>query len=76
VIYSLGEDRYAKLFPNSKPSEQLRWSKYREVIFDYLREKQSSDGTWNISYIGQVFSTATVLTIMQLDNATLPIHQR
>lgn len=76
VVYCLGEDRYAKLFPKSREAEQLRWSSYKKVIFEFLREKQGADGTWNISYIGPVFSTATVLTIMQLDNGTLPIHQR
>ena len=28
-----------KLFPDSKPSERLTWSKYRQVIFDYLASR-------------------------------------
>src|SRR5262245_1855285 len=77
AIYVLGDDRYAKMFPEVKNSaEHLTWSKYKEVVFDWLVSRQASDGSWNISYIGPVFSTSMVLTIMQLDNATLPIHQR
>jgi len=76
AIYSLGEDGYAKLFPDSKPSDRLTWSKYRETIFDYLSSRQSADGSWSQGYIGGAFTTACHLTIMQLDNATLPIYQR
>jgi hypothetical protein len=76
AIYSLGDDGYAKLFPDSKPSERLTWSKYRQVIFDYLASRQSSDGSWSQGYIGAPFTTACHLTIMQLDKAALPIYQR
>jgi len=76
ALYSLGEDGYAKMFPDSKPSDQLTWSKYRDVIFDYLASRQSSDGSWSQGYIGTLFTTACHLTILQLDNGTLPIYQR
>src|SRR5262249_14554803 len=76
VLYILGENGYAKLFPESKPPNQLTWSKYREVIFDYLVSRQGADGSWTAGYIGPVYTTAMYLTIMQLDNATLPIYQR
>jgi hypothetical protein len=35
----LGEDGYANLFPDAKPGDQLQWSRYREVIFDYLASR-------------------------------------
>jgi hypothetical protein len=76
AIYSLGDDGYAKLFPDSKPSDRLTWSKYRQVIFDYLASRQASDGSWSQGYIGAPFTTACHLTIMQLDKAALPIYQR
>jgi Prenyltransferase and squalene oxidase repeat len=76
AIYMLGEEGYAKLFPASAPSEQLTWNKYRDVIFDYLASRQSADGSWNLGHIGPVFTTACHLTILQLDNGTLPIYQR
>jgi hypothetical protein len=76
AIYALGEDGYAKMFPDSKPADQLTWSKYRDVIFDYLASRQSADGSWSQGYIGTMFTTACHLTILQLDNGTLPIYQR
>jgi hypothetical protein len=75
VNYMLGEDGYAKLFPGEK-SDALKWSKYKEVIFDFLHSRQAQDGSWNISNVGPVYSTACCLGMLQLDNATLPIHQR
>ena len=37
---------------------------------------QAADGSWNMSGIGPVYSTACCLAILQLDNGTLPIYQR
>jgi hypothetical protein len=76
ALYTLGEQGYARLFPDSRPSEQLTWSKYRDIVFDYLASRQSADGSWNQGHIGPVFTTACHLTILQLDNGTLPIYQR
>jgi hypothetical protein len=76
VIYSLGEDGYAKLFPDSKESEQLKWSKYRKAFFEYLATHQNSDGSWNGCPIGAVYTACCYLTILQLDNGVLPIYQR
>jgi hypothetical protein len=76
AMFTLGEDRYAKMFPESKPSDRLTWSKYRDVVFDYIASRQSSDGSWTQGYIGTMFTTACFLTILQLDNGTLPIYQR
>jgi hypothetical protein len=81
AVYVLGEDRYAKMFPDVKPSERLTWKKYRKALFDELTRSQSSDGSWGAGNwtaqgIGQVYVTSMYLTIMQLDKAALPIYQR
>jgi tRNA A-37 threonylcarbamoyl transferase component Bud32/anti-sigma factor RsiW len=76
ALYALGDKGYEKLFPDSKPSEQLTWSKYRETMFDYLLSRQREDGSWDLGVLGPVYSTACCLTILQLDNATLQIYQR
>jgi hypothetical protein len=74
VLYILGDDGYAKLFPES--SERLTWSKYREIIFDHILKQQTNQGDWRQGYIGPVYTTACYLTILQLDKGILPIYQR
>jgi squalene cyclase len=76
VIYCLGEDGYAKLFPESKESERLTWSRYRNAFFEFLARSQNPDGSWNGVPIGQVYTACCYLTILQLDNGVLPIYQR
>jgi hypothetical protein len=76
VIYCLGEDGYAKLFPESKPEERLTWSRYRKSFFEFLANKQNADGSWTGTPIGQVYTTCCYLTVLQLDKGALPIYQR
>ncbi len=76
ALYILGDEGYKKMFPNAKPDEHLTWSKYRKAMFDHLVRTQNADGSWSGGYIGPVFSTTTHLTILQLENGTLPIYQR
>ena len=76
AIYSLGEEGYLKLFPQSTANERLTWKKYREIVFDYIASRQSNDGSWSQGGIGTVFTTACHLAILQLDNGILPIYQR
>jgi hypothetical protein len=76
AVYVLGDQGYERLFADSKAEQRLTWSKYREVIFDYLASRQSNDGSWTNGHIGHVFTTACHLTILQLDKGTLPIYQR
>jgi hypothetical protein len=76
ALYILGDDGYAKLFPDSREGDRLTWSQYRKSMFDHLMRMQSSDGSWNGGYIGPIFATTAYLTILQLDNGTLPIYQR
>ncbi len=76
AVYVLGDDGYQKLFPNVKKSDALTWTKYRNAIFDSIKNTQTREGSWNVGYIGPVYSTAINLTILQLENSTLPIYQR
>jgi hypothetical protein len=76
AMYILGDEGFAKLFPESREGDRLAWSKYRSAMFDHLVRTQSADGSWNGGYIGQIFATTAYLTILQLDNGTLPIYQR
>ena len=45
-------------------------------MFEFLANKQNKDGSWTGTPIGQVYTTACYLTILQLDNGALPIYQR
>jgi hypothetical protein len=77
ALYCLGDEGYGRMFPESRPAERLTWSKYREVVFDYIDKHQNkTDGSWTHGYIGTLFTSACYLTILQLDNSTLPIYQR
>jgi hypothetical protein len=56
-----------------------RWTAYRsQVEKRLLAESQEDRGGvfWPQGYIGPVYTTATNLTILQLDRAALPIYQR
>jgi len=76
AMYMLGDDGWDKLFPGDKDGEKMTWSKYRKATFDNLARSQGTDGSWSGGYVGPVFITAIHLSIMQLDNAALPIYQR
>ncbi|MSR30811.1 MAG: hypothetical protein EXR99_04820 [Gemmataceae bacterium] len=76
AMYSLGEDGWARLFPETKEADRLSWSKYRKFTFDYLVRTQGADGSWTGGHVGPVFITAVHLTMLQLDSGVLPIYQR
>jgi len=76
AMYMLGENGYAKLFPTSKESDRLTWSKYRKASFANIKASQNADGSWAGSQVGPAFATPIYLCILQLDNAALPIYQR
>ena len=76
AVYFLGDNGYAKLFPNSKESERLIWTKYRKESFANIKATQNADGSWTGSQVGPGFATPVYLSILQLDNAVLPIYQR
>lgn len=73
----LGDDGYAKLFPQSREAECLRWSKVRAEVFDFLAGAQNQDGSWTGgANIGPVYTTALYSTVLQLDREILPLYQR
>ena len=76
ALYILGDDGYAKLFPGSREADRLSWTKYREPTFDFLKQTQSAGGSWDAGQLGPVFATSVYLTVLQLDNAVVPIYQR
>lgn len=73
-VYILGEEGYAKLFPNDK--DPMRWSDFRKSMFGYIKQNQAQDGSWGQGGMGAVYTTSINLTILQLENGTLPIYQR
>jgi hypothetical protein len=75
-MYMLGDEGWARLFPDSPPRERMSWSKYRQDTFENLKSTQGADGSWSGGHVGPVFITAVHLCILQLDNGTLPIYQR
>ena len=52
------------------------WEEYRNAVYAKLLGEAAPDGSWNQGYIGQVYTTAINLTILQLENGALPIYQR
>jgi hypothetical protein len=80
AVYMLDDDRYGKLFPGTPKDQWLTWSGYKAAKFKSILAGQSTDGSWtgssSWSRIGTVYTTATYLCILQLDNAVLPIFQR
>jgi len=52
------------------------WETYRDKIQARLLREANPDGSWGQGYIGPVYTTAINLTILQLENAALPIYQR
>ena len=78
ALYILGDDGWAKMFPETKgkTDQQMTWSKYKKETFEYLKRTQSSDGSWTGGHVGPVFITAVHLTILQLDNAVVPLYMK
>jgi squalene cyclase len=52
------------------------WEQYRDKIYARIVQEANPDGSWTQGYIGTIYTTAINLTILQLDNAALPIYQR
>jgi hypothetical protein len=78
ILYGLGDRGYARLFPDAKPDQRLTWGRYRKATFTRLIKAQKEDGRWEFDgdWSGPAGTTALYLSILQLDNATLPIYQR
>ncbi|MDP6113629.1 MAG: terpene cyclase/mutase family protein [Planctomycetota bacterium] len=52
------------------------WDNYIAKVGDGMASSQGPDGRWSQNYVGDVFSTAVALIILQLENNTLPIFQK
>lgn len=55
------------------------WTNYRDRIYDKLLTETVNEGGfhyWSQGFIGKIYTTSINLTILQLDNAALPIYQR
>lgn len=52
------------------------WEQYRDKIYARIVQEANPDGSWTQGYIGTIYTTAINLTILQLENAALPIYQR
>jgi hypothetical protein len=76
VVYGLGDDGYARLFPDSKPAERLTWTQYRDRMQEFILPKQRADGSWEGSPIGPVLVTAWYLAVLQLEKDVLPLYRR
>ncbi len=56
-----------------------QWTEYRDKVFARLAGEATESGKfayWNQGYIGDIYTTAINLTILQLENGALPIYQR
>jgi hypothetical protein len=77
VVYALGENGYAKLFPKSPAAERLTWEKYKAHVFKALVSEQRPDGSWwGSDGVGPVYTAACFLTILQTETSALPTPQR
>jgi hypothetical protein len=52
------------------------WEQYRDKIVARILSEAGEDGSWSQGYIGPAYTTAMNLTILQLEEAALPIYQR
>lgn len=53
-----------------------QWIDYRDKLFARIVAEAGPNGSWTQGYIGPIYTTAINLTILQLENGTLPIYQR
>jgi hypothetical protein len=74
ALYQLGDEGYAKLFPDLKPEERLTWNQYRRTMTPFLLGSQLEDGSWK-GLMGSVYGTTMRLFILQLDKGALPVYQ-
>ncbi|MGD9126263.1 MAG: terpene cyclase/mutase family protein, partial [Planctomycetia bacterium] len=52
------------------------WETYKKEMQEHLYSQLESNGSWVQGGYGPVYVTSISLTILQLDNAVLPIYQR
>jgi hypothetical protein len=84
ACYQLGEERHAKMRPDLAEAEKdqqktdalLKWSRVRAVVFDDIAGAQQENGSWKGNIVGDVYSTAVYLIVLQLDKGHLPYNKR
>jgi hypothetical protein len=76
ALYILGDEGYAKLMKEVAPGDRKNWSWYKKENFPNILRSQGSDGKWDGGHAGPLFITSVNLTILQLENAALPLYQR
>jgi len=76
AAFALGETGHAKLDPEVREADRVKWSAYRAKLFKAMKATQSKNGSWPDPYFGPVYSTAMALVILQLDNDYLPAFSR
>jgi RNA polymerase sigma factor (sigma-70 family) len=47
VMYALGQEGYAKLYPDVRPEQRLTWLAYRKSATEHLAKAQKEDGGWD-----------------------------
>ena len=52
------------------------WGPYRDKLYKLLVSEQQANGSWKSKSVGDAYSTAMNLIMMQLDHGFLPIYQR
>jgi hypothetical protein len=76
LAFALGETGHAKLDPDVKGNDHIRWSTFRATVFPGIKDAQSPDGGWIDTIPGPVYGSAVALIILQLDNDYLSAFSR
>jgi hypothetical protein len=53
-----------------------KWEDYRNKVYAQILSTANQEGCWDQGFMGQVYTTAINLTILQLERGALPIYQR
>jgi hypothetical protein len=53
-----------------------KWEDYRNKVYAQILNTVNQEGCWDQGFMGQVYTTAINLTILQLERGALPIYQR
>lgn len=75
---SYGHWHYTYLYYSQVVYRQgaTEWEPYRDKLYKRLVNEQQANGSWKSKSVGDAYSTAMNLIMMQLDNGFLPIYQR
>ena len=76
LTHTLGEGGHRALEHGRPEAELLRWSDQREPLYQYLAASQNREGYWPDASIGNSYSTALALILLQLENNYLPAFSR